>query len=89
MIDEVDLWQVFIVCFLLSLFVAGFDYIRVGKEFKFVGSGSPARCVLIQVLADGLTEAGEWFGVQVFTEWSVKNVPDDRLQLHILPSSGR
>ena len=75
---------------MLSLFVAGFDYIRVGKEFMFVESGSPAHCVLIQVLADSLTEAGEWFGVQVFTEWSVKNAPDDQLRLHILlPSSGK
>ena len=54
-----------------------------------MGSGSPTRCVLIQVLADGLTEAGEWCGVQVFIEWSVKNAPDDQLRLHILPSSGK
>ena len=75
--------------FFNSLHVAGFDYTGVGSELQYVGSASGAQCVEIKVLSDGLTEAGEWFGVQVFSDWpAVGGTPDDQLGLQILPSNG-
>ena len=76
-----------LVC-LLACSAADFDYVRVGRQLEFVESATApvSDCVQIKLLDDNLAESEEWFTIQIYTQWTPENAPDDQLRLQIQPS---